>query len=852
MIESLWGDAFVLPDKKTKEKKIIDKISKPKELKVKTEKAIASTKLSFEDKIKLVTEDVYRILGNKKDITLVIRDRESLHEYIDKCISNGVVAVDTETNNSLDPINCKIMGLCLYTPNEKQAYIPINHRDYKTKERLLDQVDENDIKEELDRLSNTDIIMHNGQFDYRVIKCQCHSQLKITWDTLIAAKLLDENEVSAGLKQQYIAKIDPTQEKYSIEHLFQKLEYADVNPELFALYAASDSFMTFKLYEWQKERMLSPDLSRVYKLFREVEMPLVEVIAELELAGMEVDFDYCQLLHNKYANKLKDVEERLDKELELLMPKIEAWRLTPEANAPIKSANGSLGKSKNEQLQFPINYSSPTQLAILFYDVLKCPVVDRKSPRSTGESALDAIADKLKLKFCDILLERRELVKLMTTYVDVIPRLGHMWADNRARTDFNQYGAATGRLSSSGNLNYQNIPSHNTDIRICFKAHDGYKIISSDYSGQEVRLTAFYAQDPAMISAYEQSKDLYAMIASMCFNTTYEECLERHPDGTIYEEGKHRRAAAKVVLLGLLYGRGAASIGKQINKSRDEAQEIIDEFFKAFPSVKNWIDRTITSAHQTGYVEDIAGRRRRLPDILLPKYDIKPLDSAKGEKRFNPFLICKDSMDTSVTNLIKKYSKKCEKIKYRKDYELLKEEARKEGIEISSNTGFIAQAERQAINSRVQGGAATLTKKALIDLYNNKRLRELGARAVNVIHDEILIEAPEKYAEEAAQILSDTMIKAAKVYVPNVPMSCDAVIESCWYLTEFFATVKKEFSDLLAGNKKKNVLPMSKEDAFEKICNIRTESTRSQLYEITREYLGDYVPKDVDVAYKSL
>ena len=128
--------------------------------------------------------------------------------------------------------------------------------------------------------------------------------LKIYWDTLIGAKVLDENEKSAGLKQQYIQKIDPSVEKYSIDHLFENVEYAAVDPDIFALYAATDAMMTYKLYKWQKDQFMQPENSGIYKLFRDIEMPLVAVLAEMELKGIEVDQEYADLLSKKFHRRL--------------------------------------------------------------------------------------------------------------------------------------------------------------------------------------------------------------------------------------------------------------------------------------------------------------------------------------------------------------------------------------------------------------------------------------------------------------------------------------------------------------------------------------------------------------------
>lgn len=600
------------------------------------------------------------------------------------------------------------------------------------------------------------------------------------------------------------------------------------------------------------------DLAKVLNLAYEIEMPLVQVIAEMELNGMEVDLGYSKLLSAKFHKRLDEIDEKINQELLALKPKIDAWRLTPEANAKSRKKSGELdGKSKSEQLTDPINLGSPTQLAILFYDILKAPVVDKKQPRATGEDALKEIANKLHLDICEDLLERRELVKLISTYIDIIPELSTRWEDHRVRTHFNAYGAATGRLSSSDPINFQNIPSHEKTIRMLFKAKDGYRIVGGDFSAQEPRLTAYMSQDPAMIKAYAEGKDLYSVIASMSFDRKYEDCLEFYPEGTEIQfegkpvicgykthqnkEGKKYRSMAKSILLGIEYGRGAASVGEQIGKSRDEAQAIIDNFFKRFPKVEQFINNSIKDAHELGYVEDVAGRRRRLPDAQLPKYEIKDINS-NAFSDFNPFLLCENRKRES--KLIEKYRKKCETIKYAKEYDKIKEEALKENIEIHSNTGFIAQAERQAVNSRIQGGAATLTKCALLSIFRDERLKEIGAYLINTVHDEILLEVPEQYSKQAEELLKENMINSAKKWVTNVDMSCDCYNVNCWYIDEYVVLIENEYKKLLEQG-------LTPEQAFEKEAESRTESTRSQLYEIVKGYLGDYVPEGVDTSYRS-
>ena len=465
---SLWGESFDITPEPQKQKKLIEKVTKPQKVQVTTEKVLKSksSSVNIHDKLRLIREEVLRILGVYKDQTIVIRTREDLTKYIDAAIVNGEIAIDTETNNSLVPLTCKLMGPCIYTPGQKNAYIPINHVNPDTRELLPNQLTEADIKEEFLRLTDTKIIMHNGKFDYEVIKCTCDIELEIYWDTMIASRLLDENE-RANLKQQYISKIDPSIEKYSIEQLFEGVEYAIVDPEIFALYAATDAYMTYKLYLWQKEQFAIPGCERLFDLFMNIEMPIIYVCADMELTGIEIDKEYGERLSIKYHKKLEIVDKQIEEEVAKYKDVIGKWRITPEANKKEKKTNKkgeeTWSKSKNEQLQDPPSMTSPTQLAIFFYDVLDVGVIDKKSPRGTGEEILQ----KIGLPICDLILEKRGLEKIIGTYVDKLPQCV-LPETNRLHAHFNQIGADTGRFSSS-DPNLQNIPSHLKEIRMLFR-----------------------------------------------------------------------------------------------------------------------------------------------------------------------------------------------------------------------------------------------------------------------------------------------------------------------------------------------------------------------------------------------
>ena len=817
---SLWGDEFEVPSAKKEVKKVAKKVSSPKDPKVETRKAMKSKTVSTFDKLQLIYEEVNRVLGGYTSNTKVITSKDELSQYIDEAIRNGIIAIDTETNNSLEPLTCLLMGACIYTPGQLSAYIPVHHTQPDTDILIENQLTESDIKEQFERLSNTKILMHNGKFDYEVIKCTCNCVLNIYWDTEIAARILDENEL-AGLKKQYILHIDSTQEKYDIEHLFQGIPYAYVKPEIFALYAATDAYITYRLYEWQKEQFNKPGNEKLFDLFMNVEMPVVPVCAEMELYGIEIDKEYAKRLSNKYHKKVDEVNAKIDTELSKYSDKISAWRLTKEANykernsKPNKSGEFTYKKSKNEQLENPPQLNSPTQLAILLYDILGTPAQDKKSPRGTGEEILQ----KINLPICDLILEKRGLEKLIGTYIDKIPECVNS-KDNRLHAHFNQLGAGTGRFSSS-NPNLQNIPSHVKEIRLMFRASDGDVFVGADFSQQEPRLLSAYSNDDTMIDAYKQNKDLYATIAAGVYKNDYWDNMEHRQDGTPNPEGKKRRSNCKSLLLGIMYGRGAPSIAEQIHSTVEEAQQIINDFYKQFPKVKEWTEKTEKDAKVTGYVEDLWGRRRRLPDILLPKYTVK---STKTSTEFNPILYTLGKVNNSSAALIESYKKKLSKVKSRNDYQKIQQEAERDGIYIVDNGAFISQAERQCVNARIQGGAASMTKVCMRKVFDDEELNRLGAKLVLQIHDEVIVECPKQNAEAVMSRLTYVM-KTSVADKVQVPFKCDGYIVNCWYEDDFGDILKQELQKLIASG-------TSKEESFSKLLKEHSELTSEQLTQL--------------------
>lgn len=326
-----------------------------------------------------------------------------------------------------------------------------------------------------------------------------------------------------------------------------------------------------------------------------------------------------------------------------------------------------------------------------------------------------------------------------------------------------------------------------------------------------------------MLGAYDQGKDLYATIAAGIYHNDYWDNMEHREDGTPNPAGKKRRSNCKSILLGIMYGRGVASIAEQTGCTIPEAQKIIDDFYNGFPKVKQWTDETQANAKKLGYVEDLWGRRRRLPDIQRPPVEVKYTDKTRSivPTDFNPLIGSTGKYTASTKSEIDQYYEKALSVKGRKEMENLKAEALSKGIEIHENGGFIAQAERQCVNARIQGGSATMTKIAMIRVNNDEELKSLGFKMLICVHDELIGECPEENAEAVADRLCYLMRTCVENDVP-CKFKCDPTIEYSWYLSDYVDVAKEKYNELLAkGN--------TPEAAFAKIWEDREECTEEQL-----------------------
>lgn len=416
--------------------------------------------MPIEHRIAMVTETVNSVLGRYKGFVRVIRDETELESYIDKAIGIDYLSFDTETNNSLDPLTCKLMGLCLYVPNSRPVYVPINHTKPMTDELLPNQVSMGFVTKLMQKLADKHpkMVYHNGKFDIRVIHGTTGVYLPIWWDTMIASQLLNEN-VPAKLKHQYKLHIDPTMDTYNIESMFNGLPYAWIDPDIFALYAAIDAYDTSRLQQYQQRIFEQEDMGRLYKLFREVEVPVVLVTSHMEDGGINMDLDFLAKLNAKYLRN----KERCLTTLEKL--------IAPYANQIRKH-------QMKGDIDNPINFDSNDQLKVILYDIMKVPVIDEYG-KSTEKDALKAIDNE----FSRAILDYRHYSKLISSFTEPLPK----WLserDGKLHASFNQMGTEdkgvrTGRFSST-NPNLQQIPSKEKTMRLAFKADTSYRNVTSD------------------------------------------------------------------------------------------------------------------------------------------------------------------------------------------------------------------------------------------------------------------------------------------------------------------------------------------------------------------------------------
>ena len=747
---------------------------------------------TIRDKMEYIKMEVSRHLSFLFDKVESCRSEERLIKFIDNFIQQEFGAIDTETLGK-DYFKDKIFGWSANAEGDKSIYVPVEHRGYVTGDKLQNQIDPYFIQHQLERVKKSlvKLVYHNAKFDLHMIYHNYGVMLPVYWDTMIASRMLHSAEQDHSLKGQYNVKIKGEKGKpYDFKSLFEGVAPETVPVDTMTPYAAGDTFETLALMKYQMEEMKkNPGIENA---FRNIEMPLLPVVVKMEEDGVAIDREILQTLTEKYTARYSGAIAECYKELDKYADKINVWRVRNRG-----------GKAK---LDDPINLSSPAQLAIIMYDIIGLAELP-KYKRGTGKEVIKHY--KNKNKFVEKLSKVKEVEKLVTGFLKAIPKF--IKEDGRVHSDFVQIkgtgntteededsGADTGRFSSK-DPNLQQIPSkgEGVELRKIFRASDGYILMSSDYSQQEPRILAHCSNDKEMIKAYQDGKDLYALMASKIYRTTYENCLEFYPEGTeiiidgkkvicgknehTNKEGKKRRGDTKSVLLGLMYGRGQASIAEQTGSTQEEAKALIETFYNEFPNIRKWMNKVENDCKRNGYVDTVMGRRRELPDAMLPEYEFKNKGGRPAD--FNPLNFMENTAE--ITYEVDDYTKKYYTDKLNKAYgwkakQDVIEEAKEEGIEIKDNNQFVAKAMRQAVNTIIQGSAADMSKIAMILCAQNEELTRLGYRLLFPVHDEIIAEAPIENAKRCGELMSEMMVEAARIVCPSLPFKCDVSLMKNW------------------------------------------------------------------------
>lgn len=493
----------------------------------------------------------------------VITTPQRFDELLTALQGSKVFCVDTETT-SLDATEAEIVGVALAIEEGKGCYIPLKHQDDSP------QLDRETALAALKPVLENPAIQKIGQnlkYDYRVFKNHDIHLQGIAFDTMLESYILNS---SGGrhdmdtLALKYLGYKTITYEEVAGKGAKQ-LRFDQVPVSKAAPYAAEDADITLKLHH-----TLYPMMDEsLRKVFHEIEMPLLPILGDIESLGVLIDLKTLA----QHGERLKARMATLEQEAVDLAGKV-------------------------------FNLNSPKQLQEILFEDLKLPILS-KTPTgqpSTAEAVLAELAFDYRLPA--VILEYRSLNKLVSTYIDALPKRVNP-ETHRVHTSYNQAVAATGRLSSS-EPNLQNIPVRSDEgrlIRTAFIAPEDRLILAADYSQIELRIMAHLSHDENLLKAFAQGWDIHAATASEIFQVPLDEV-----------SGEHRRRA-KAVNFGLIYGMSAFGLSKQLGVERQDAQHYIDTYFKRYPGVLDYMERTREQAHKLGYVETIFGRRLYLPEI---------------------------------------------------------------------------------------------------------------------------------------------------------------------------------------------------------------------------------------------
>lgn len=576
----------------------------------------------------------------------LIDTEEKRKEVIDLFFTNDFLSLDTETTGT-DPISAKLVGLSFSIRENQAFYVPIPQNDEEAQK----------IVNEFKPIYENEKILKIGQnIKYDLLVLQNYGvELKgKIFDTMIAHYLL-QPELHHGM--DYLAEVYLNYQTIHIEELIgskgkNQKNMADLPPTAVYEYACEDADVTLKLKNVLEPLLKENDCDR---LFWEIEMPLMPVLAYMERNGVCIDREGLKETSRLYTEEMNRIEKEI-----------------------------------HELAGTDFNIASPKQVGEVLFDRLK--IVDKPKKTKTGQYVTsEEVLESLRAKHpvVEKILEHRGLKKLLGTYIDALPKLvnpvtGHI------HTSFNQTITTTGRLSSS-NPNLQNIPVRNEygkEIRKAFIPEEGCLFFSADYSQIELRIMAHLSGDEHMIEAFRNGQDIHAATAAKIFKKSLEEVT------------KEERSKAKTANFGIIYGITAFGLAERMGVSRTEAKELIEGYFQTYPKVKEYMNRSIEMAREKGYTETVYHRKCHLRDIN------------------------------------------------------------------SHNAVVRGYAERNAINSPIQGSAADIIKIAMIRIYHRFREEQLRSKMILQVHDELNFSVYPEEKEKVQQIVIEEMENAYSMLVP--------------------------------------------------------------------------------------
>ncbi|MBM3127522.1 MAG: DNA polymerase I [Chloroflexi bacterium] len=537
----------------------------------------------------------------------IVDSDDALDQLVVRLQSARAFTVDVETTGT-DEMRAELVGIAIGVGGEEAYYIPVATADRRppTVGQLAFDATPSFVvrRPSLAR----DIVLgklkavfadasiakyaHNAKYDLTILAEAGVETRGLAFDTMIAASLIEQGG-SLGLKN--LARDKFGAEMAEIATLIGKgkkqISMADVPIEQVAPYACADADYAYRLVELYQPQIADPARG-VEKLFRDVEMPLVPVLMEMERTGVLLDLDFLAQMSRELTARLLELEKQITAHVGL-----------------------------------PINIASPVQLADALFNRLKLPTAGLPKTKtgqiSTAADVLESLRNAHPI--IPLILEHRELSKLKGTYVDALPALV-LPRTGRVHTDYNQTGIVTGRVSSS-NPNLQNIPIRTElgrQVRRAFIAPRGSKLISADYSQVELRILAHIARDPGLLDAFARGEDIHAATAARLFKVSLDQVTSS------------MRQLGKTINFGIAYGITDYGVAARTDLSQTEARQLIDNYFAQFAGVKTYIEKTKREAREIGYVQTLLGRRRYFPELQRGLRDVGARNAAEREAINHP------------------------------------------------------------------------------------------------------------------------------------------------------------------------------------------------------------------------